>query len=104
MKDDILATPKGRTVKLADGKEYTLSPLNMNLLVNLEEAFDCDLDDIEAKMNEGRKATVFRKLLWLFLRDEYPNLSLTDVGKLLQLNQMTEIVKELTEVLEGLKV
>ena len=101
---DILAEVKGKTIKLADGKEYTLSPLNLNLLANLEEAFDCGLEEMGAKLSTGRAATAFRKLLWLFLRDNYPELKEVDVGKLVEVSNMKEIVAEVTVALEDLKI
>lgn len=99
---DILATPKGRIIKLADDKEYTLAPFNLNTLANLEEAFDCDLDKLEEKLS-GRTATAFRKLLWVLLREDYPKMTLIEVGKLVQLDQMTDLVEELTAALGELK-
>ena len=103
MAKDILATPKGRTIKLADGKEYTLAPLTLNTLANLEEAFDCDLEELQSKLAK-RGATAFRKLLWVFLRGDYPDLTLVGVGDLVELSQMSEVVTELTAALEGLNV
>ncbi len=103
MVKDILATPKGKTVTLADGKEYTLAPMNLNTLANMEETFDCDLADLTEKMS-GRSASVFRKLLWVLLREDYPDLTIDKVGKLVQLDQMTSVVAEITASLEGLKV
>jgi len=103
MKKDILATPKGKTFKLADGKEYTLSPFNLNTLANLEEAFDCELEELESKLKK-HSATAFRKLLLVLLLEDYPDLTLIDVGKLVSLDKMTDIVAELTIALGELKV
>lgn len=103
VKENLLAKPKGRVIKLSDGKNYTLSPFNLNTLANLEEEFDCDIEDLQNKLT-GRSATAFRKLLWVLLRDEYPDLTLSGVGKLVALAQMTEVVKELSTALDGLVV
>jgi len=101
--ENILAEVRGKTIKLADGKDYTLAPLNLNLLANLEAEFDCDLEELGAKLSTGRVATAFRKLLWLFLRDNYPELKEVDVGRLVEVSIMTDVVAELTLALEGLK-
>ena len=103
MAKDLLATPKGKTIKLSDGKEYTLAPFTLNTLANLEQEFDCDLEELTAKLAK-RAATSFRKLLWVLLREDYPDLTLEGVGKLVELNQMNEVVSELTSALEGLNV
>lgn len=100
----ILDTPKGKVITLADGNEYTLAPSNLNTLTDLEDAFECDIDEVQAKLAAGRKATVFKKLLWIFLQEGYPELTMRDVGRLVPLDKMTELVAELTEALESLNV
>ncbi len=103
MAKELLNTPKGKKIKLADGKTYTMAALNLNVLANLEEAFDCDFEQLEAKLTK-RSATGFRTLLWVLLRDNYPDITLADAGKLVQLDQMIPIINELTTIFEGLKI
>ena len=100
---DILTTTRGRKLKLAGGKEYTLAPFNLNTLANLEEEFDCDLENLESKMSK-RTATSFRKMLWVLLRENYPDISLSEVGKLVEVEQMTMVVAELTAAFADLKI
>jgi len=100
---EILATPKGKTIKLADGEDYTLAPFTLNTLANLEEEFDCDLEELQTKLTK-RTATAFRKLLWVLLREEYPDLKIDGVGKLVELSQVSSIVEELTAALGALNV
>lgn len=104
VKEKLLETPKGKVITLADGKDYQLSPLDLNMLCNLEEEFDCDIEDIQVKMMEGRKGNTFRRLLWIFLRAGYPELSKTDIGKLVPLAGMEATLKELMAALDELKV
>ncbi len=102
MGKDILATPKGKVVTLADGKEYTLSPFNLNTLANLEETFNCDLGELKGKLT-GRTATAFRKLIHVLLMENYPDLTLTDVGSLILMSALKEIMPSLTEALSKLE-
>lgn len=101
--NDILKTPKGMTIKLADGKSYELAPFNLNVLANLEEEFDCDIEDLGAKLTQ-HTASAFRKLLWVLLRETYPDMSVSDVGKLILLDQMRPVIEEITTALEAIKV
>ena len=100
----LLETPKRKVITLADGKKYTLSAMNLNTFCNLEEEFDCDIEDIQVKLAEGRKASILRRLLWIFLQEDYPELSKTDIGKLVPLIGMEVILKDVMEALESLKV
>lgn len=92
---DLLATPKGKVIQLADGKEYTLSAFNLNTLANLEEAFDCDLNELQDKLSK-RTASGFRKLLWVLLRGNYPDMTLDEAGSLVSLDKVTAITEELS--------
>ena len=101
-KTDILTTPKGQVVVLSDGKKYKLAPLNLNTIAELEEAFDCGIDVLESKLTET--AVTLRKLLWVFLQEEYPYLTLKDVGKLIVLKDMERILKDVLSALDSLRV
>lgn len=100
-KKSVLATPKGQTIKLADGKEHTLAPFDLNTLANLEEEFDCDMGELQEKLTK-RTATSFRKLLFVLLDD--PNMTLQDVGKLVEMKAVGEVVENLTAALSELSV
>ena len=99
---DVLATPRGKKIKLADGKEYNLSPYNLNMMANLEEEFDCDLDGLAEKL-KGRRYTTLRRLLWIFLRDNYPDMTLSEAGRLVELDQVAKLLVEITSILSGYK-
>ncbi len=98
---DILTTARGTKIKLADGNEYLLSPYNMNMMADLETEFDCDLSELGDKL-KGRRYTTLRKLLWIFLRDNYPDMTLTDAGKLVEMDQVAEILTKIMDILSGL--
>ena len=104
MKKDILATPKGKAVKLSDGKTYNLSPLNLTTLANLEEEFDCDMDELGAKLVASKRtAGAFRGLLWVLLQENYPEISKVDAGKLVEMEQVGGLIKDLLALLMELR-
>uniref|UniRef100_A0A6M3KWI1 Tail assembly chaperone n=1 Tax=viral metagenome TaxID=1070528 RepID=A0A6M3KWI1_9ZZZZ len=99
---NVLVKPKAKTVRLSDGKDYTLSPFNLNTLANLEEAFDCDLGEIQGKLS-NKAASSFRKLLHVLLADNHPELSLSDVGRLVEMDALADLIPQLTEALGKLE-
>lgn len=99
---DILATPKGRKITLSDGKKYTLAPFSLTTLADLEEEFDCDMEELPTKLTE-RTATGFRKFLWVLLRGNYQDMSLHEAGKLVLLEQVTSLIQELAADIDKLK-
>ena len=100
---DIMEEPKGRVITLSDGKDYTLAPFTLNTLATMEEEFDCDLEQLQEKLG-GRTASAFRRLLWVLLHETHPELTKDQVGKLVRLDKMGEIMAELTAAIESLKI
>ena len=97
---DPLTTPKGKMVKLSDGNEYQLPPLNLTVTADLEEAFDCDIEEVLGKLAK-RSATNLRKLLWVLLQYDYPEMTLKEAGQLVLIPTMGEIIKEILSLLRG---
>ena len=95
---NILSEAKGKEIILADGKIYTLSPLNLNSLANLEEAFESSLDKLMDKFGE-RQASTFRLLLFVLLKENHPDLTLQDAGKLVPMDRLVELSNVLGEIL-----
>jgi len=101
-KNNSLKKPK-RTIKLADGKEYTLSPFTLHVISSLEQEFDCDFAKLDKKLKK-HTASAFQKFLWILLRDQYPELTFEKVGNLVEFDQVTAVVEELNAALEGLEI
>ena len=95
----VLNTPEKKTIKLGD-KDYRLSPLNLNVLANIEEEFDCGLDELGTKL-EKRQASILRKLIYILLKEQYTDMTLSKVGELINLGNMSEVSKALSETLVG---
>ena len=100
---DILQKPREQKVTLADGKEYTLPAINLNTMANLEEEFDCGLAELEKRLRSGRTATTFRRLIHVLLRENYPNMTLEEAGKLVEPKDVKDISDSLTKYLGKLK-
>ena len=98
---DVLAIPRGKVIKLADGNEYMMSPYNMNIMANLEEEFDCGLEKLGEKLTD-RMFTTLRTILWVLLRDNYPDMTLQEAGKLVEMDQVGDVLKEIMSALNGL--
>ena len=65
-------------ITLSDGKEYTMKPVTLNLLVELEDKFD---QPASALLISGRIKPI-RYLLYLRLKDAYHDLTEESIGEL----------------------
>ncbi len=97
---DPLATPKGKTIKLSDGNEYQFPPMNLTVMADLEEAFDCDIEEVITKLGQ-RSSTNLRKMLWVLLQYDYPEMTLKEAGQLVLIPALKEVSKEILSVLSG---
>ena len=95
----VLGTPEKKTIKLGE-KEYKLAPLNLNVLANIEEEFDCGVAALGPKL-EKRQASALRKLVYILLKDQYPDMTLIKVGEFIDLSNMAEVSEALAKVLTG---
>ena len=96
---NILGTPEKKTIKLGE-KDYQLSPLNLNVMADIEETFGCSLMKLGKEL-EKRQAITLRKLIHILLREEYPDITLGEIGKSITPSNMPTILKDLAEVLRG---
>jgi hypothetical protein len=97
-KTNILGTPTGGTVTLADGKAYKLSALDLNTLALMEDTFDCGLTSLLSKFEE-RMAGNMRKMLWVLLQKHQPQMTIEQVGELVTTDIMDSVMDELKAVL-----
>lgn len=80
--------PKMDKVKLNDGNEYELTPINLNILAELEEKFDKPMEELYEKSKFG----FIRYLLYLRLRGKYPEFdSEKKVGELVTPDILVQI-------------
>ena len=81
---------KGTTlqkIKLADGQEYELAPVTLNILVAIEDEFKLPLSEVLAS---GKVAPI-RFMLYLQLKGKYSELTLEKVGDLVNMEILSNI-------------
>lgn len=100
MKDEvsILAEEKPRTIKLADGKDYKLPPIDMTTLANIEKTMGFGLGRLQAKL-ENETVTTMRSLIHALLKEEQPELNIDAVGRLITLKEMSSISSTISEIM-----
>lgn len=104
-RDELRKKAKARTIQLG-GKNYTLSPLNLNVLADIEEEFGCSLEQVN-KMLRGKGAqavkrcTLLRSLVYVLLKENYPEMNKKRVGELVDLTNMEQIDDAAGKALTG---
>jgi len=99
MAKSILGTPERKIIKLGD-KDYNLSPLNLNVMADIEDEFDCSIEKIGKVLNKKRMSTM-RKLIYILLKQEYPDMTLETIGGFVNSSNIAEVSESLAEVLKG---
>lgn len=92
---------KPKKITLSDGKEYTLSPINLNVLADIETEMGCSLNELEKKFNKSQ-ASSLRTLLYVLLKPNHPEITPEDVGKLVSVNLISEVSEAIGEVIKEL--
>jgi uncharacterized protein (UPF0216 family) len=95
---DILAQEKPKSIKLADGKEYTLPPIDMTTLANIEKTMGFGLGRFAIKM-ETETMTTIRSLIYALLKENHPDLTLDGVGHLITLKEIKELSTTISEIM-----
>ena len=91
----IIGEKKGFKITLADGVSYQFSPINLNIMEEVEEHFDMKWADIFA---DGR-AKYYKQLFLVLLRESYPDMTLERIGELIDLVSMTKASNEISKQL-----
>ena len=95
---NILAQEKPKTVKLADGKEYKLPPIDLTTLANIEKTMGFGLGRLQPNL-ESETMTTMRVLLFALLKEEHPELTLEGVGHLITLKEISSISSTISEIM-----
>ena len=96
--DNILTEAKPSTIKLADGKEYILPPITLNVLANLEDEFGCGIDKLQEQLT-NKSATSLRKFLKVLLQENYPDMTLDKVCKLVTMDGLSDVMDEIAKII-----
>ena len=97
MTDELMKETKPNTIKLGD-VDYELSPLNLNVLVGIEEEFGVGIEQL-GKMLTKKQATSLRNLLYILLKDKYPDLTKAQIGEMVRLDNFEEVSNAITVAL-----
>ncbi len=93
---------RGTKITLLDGKEYTIL-YDLEAMIMLEDAMEED-DVLSRKLrslleNRSPSWQAVRYLLWLGLRHFHPEITLEDLGKLVDIRDMSYVVGKISEAL-----
>ena len=80
---------KPQKLTLADGQEYELAPMTLNILIQVEDKFDKSYFDLV----NSRRMNHIRHIVYLRLKGKYPELTEEKVGELVTVAVLTEIAK-----------
>ncbi len=95
---NILAQEKPKTVTLSDGKTYTLPPIDMTTLANVEKAMGFGLGRFALKM-EVEPMSTMRALVWALLKENHPELTLDGGGHLITGKEISSLSATISEVM-----
>ena len=95
---NILAQEKPKSVILADGKEYTLPPIDMTTLANIEKAMGFGLGRFAAKL-ELEPMTTLRALVYALLKESHPSLTLEQTGRLITLKEIKSLAETISIIM-----
>ncbi len=95
---NILAEEKPKILKLSDGKEYKLPPIDMTTLANIEKTMGFGLGKLQIKL-ENETMSTMRNLIYALLKENQPELDIDKVGHLITLKEMSTISTTISEIM-----
>lgn len=95
---NILAEEKPKVITLADGKEYTLPPIDLTTLANIEKTMGFGLGNFSAKM-ESESMTTIRVLAFALLKETYPEMTLEGVGRLITMKELKSLSETINSIM-----
>ena len=95
---NILAQEKPKTIKLADGNDYQLPPIDLTTLANIEKTMGFGLGRLASKL-EDETMTTMRVLVYALLKESQPELTLDGVGHLITLKEITTLSETISTIM-----
>ena len=95
---NILAEQKPKALILADGVEYTLPPIDLTTLANIEKVMGFGLNKLAEKI-ESESMTTMRSLIYALLKEKHPELDIDSVGHLITLKEISAIAGTISEIM-----
>ena len=78
--EDKLMNTKTDTITLADGQEYKLAPVNLNILTEVEDRFDKSISDL---FSGSVRVGVYKAFLFARIKRNYPDMTEDKLGELI---------------------
>lgn len=97
MAKSILSTPEKQAIKLGE-KEYHLAAFDLNVMADIEEAFDCSMTELGEQFDK-RQAVTLRKILFILLKEEYPDITEIEIGKSITASNMKAVNQVIANVI-----
>jgi len=89
---DIMTELKPKIVKLADGKEYKLPPLDLTTLSNIEDTMGFPIDKLQVKMEEIGSVKAINLVVHALLKENHPDITLENAGRLVTMKHAKDIM------------
>ena len=96
--ENILAQEKPKSIKLADGKDYKLPPIDLTTLANIEKTMGFSLAKLPAKMESEAMGTL-RSVVFGLLKETYPELTIEQAGRLVTLNEIRTLSETISQIM-----
>ena len=98
MDESILAEAKPTTIKLADGKEYTLPPIDLTMLANIEKLMGFGLRRFSEKFENETMQTLLL-LVYALLKENYPSMTKEEAGRLVTLPVFASLSSTIAQIM-----
>lgn len=95
---NILAEEKPTTIKLADGKDYILPPIDLTTLANIEKCMGFGLRNFSEKFEKETMQTLLG-LVYALLKENYPQITKEEAGRLVTLNVFASLSSTIAQIM-----
>ena len=95
---DILAQEKPKSIKLADGKDYTLPPIDLTTLANIEKTMGVGGRALILKM-EAEPLQTIQLFTYDILRETCPELTKEQAGRLVTIREIPLFSETITSIM-----
>lgn len=95
---NILVTEKPKTIKLADGKDYSLPPIDMTTLANIERTMGMGGKSVILKM-ESEPLQTLQLFIYALLKETSPEITREQAGRLVTLNEIPQFSIAISSIL-----
>lgn len=89
--------PKLKQIQLGETL-FTLSPLNLNVLEDIE----CEFGSTGAMVTalQDKPISTLKKILWILIRDNHPDMTPDSIGRMVEYQDIERLNEAIAEVLK----